>query len=63
MAAATLIQLVSVLFYGRPDPRVNAFQVRQLSVHARTFGFLLSLTDEPPWRPQRHRSAKSVPTD
>jgi hypothetical protein len=63
MAIATLIQLVTVLFYGRPDPRVSAFQVRQLSVHAHTFGFLLSLTDEPPWRPWRHRSAKSVPTD
>ena len=46
MATATLIQLVTVVFYGRPDPRVHAFQVRQLSIHAHTFGFLLSLTDE-----------------
>jgi hypothetical protein len=50
MATATLIQLVTVLFYGRPSTRVNAFQMRQLSVHAHTFGFLLSLTDELPWR-------------
>jgi uncharacterized protein DUF4389 len=58
MATATLIQLVTVVFYGRPDPRVRAFQVRQLSVHAHTFGFLLSLTDELPWRTRRHRVAK-----
>jgi hypothetical protein len=50
MATATLVQLVTVLFYGRPEPRVTAFQVRQLSVHAHTFGFLLSLTDQLPWR-------------
>ena len=57
MATATLIQLLTVLVHGRPDPRVTAFQVRQLSVHAHTFGFLLSLTDELPWRPW---PAKSV---
>ena len=60
MAAATLVQLVIVLVYGRPDPRVQAFQVRQLSIHAHTFGFLLSLTDELPWRPRRHRAATSI---
>jgi Domain of unknown function (DUF4389) len=53
MATATLIQLVTVLVYGRPEPRVTAFQVRQLTVHAHTFGFLLSLTDELPWRRAR----------
>ena len=58
MATATLIQLVTVALYGRPDPRVRAFQVRQLSVHAHTFGFLLSLTDELPWRTPRHRAIK-----
>jgi hypothetical protein len=51
MALATVTQFVSVLYRGRPDPRVRAFQVRQLAVHARTFGFLLSLTDALPWRP------------
>jgi hypothetical protein len=60
MAAATLIQLVTVVFYGRPDPRVRTFQVRQLSVHARTFGFLLLLTDEPPWRPGRRAPGVSA---
>jgi hypothetical protein len=58
MAAATLTQFVTVLFKGRPDPRVQAFQVRQLGVHARTFGFLLSLTDELPWR---YRTGPAAP--
>lgn len=58
MALATLTQLIAVLFHGQPNPRVRAFQVHQLGVHARSFGFLLSLTDAPPWEPtakqQRH---------
>ena len=62
MATATLVQLATVLFYGRPSPRVTAFQVRQLSVHAHTFGFMLSLTDELPWRPRRRRAAATART-
>lgn len=50
MAAAAATQYVTVLARGRPSERVRRFQVRQLGVHARVFGFLLSLTDVPPWR-------------
>ncbi len=61
MALATVTQFVNVLFRGRPNPRVTAFQFRQLGVHARTFGFLLSLTDAPPWRRPRHEASQAAP--
>ncbi len=54
-AAVTLVQLMTVLVKGRPDPRVHVFQVRLLGIHARTFAFLLSLTDEPPFTIRRRR--------
>ncbi len=52
-AGVTLVQLVAVLVKGRPDPRIHGFQVRLLGIHARTFAFLLSLTDEPPFKLRR----------
>ena len=61
MAVAALVQFVTVLARGRANERVRAFQARQLDLHARTFGFLLSLTDVPPWR-QPHRVTQTAPT-
>ena len=58
---AALVQFVTVLARGRVNERVRAFQARKLDLHARTFGFLLSLTDVPPWR-QPHPIAEAAPT-
>jgi hypothetical protein len=55
MAVAAVAQFFNVLVRSRANERVRAFQARQLDLHARTFGFLLSLTDVPPWR-QPHRT-------
>ena len=59
-AVAAIAQFFTVLPAGRTGRRLRAFQVRLLDFHGRTFSFLLTLTDELPFRLRRRRSGAEL---
>ena len=61
-AVAAIAQFFTVLLTGMTGRRLRAFQMRLLDLHGRTFAFLLTLTDELPFRPRRRRPCETAAT-
>ena len=59
-AVAAIAQFLTVVLTSRTGRRLRRFQERLLGFQGRTFAFLLSLTDELPFRFSRGRAPSGV---
>jgi hypothetical protein len=60
MAVGAIAQFFTVLVTGRTGRRLRAFQLRLLGLLGHTFAFLLTLTDESPFKRLRRRRPREV---